>query len=49
MPGSLIPDDGYNNCGVETGRNDNIASSTSHFPYDNCKANSLWAQTADGK
>ncbi|PYH96029.1 hypothetical protein BO71DRAFT_397538 [Aspergillus ellipticus CBS 707.79] len=48
-PGSLIPDDGCNNCGTEKGRNNNIASTTSHIPCDDCMAKGLWAQTTDGK
>lgn len=47
-PGSLIPD-GCNNCGVEKGRNNSIASTTSHIPCDDCKAQGLWAQMANGK
>lgn len=48
-PGSLIPEDGCNSCGIERGRNDNIASTTSRFPCDDCKDRGLWAQTPDGK
>lgn len=48
-PGSLIPDNGCDNCGVEKGRNNDIASKTTQFPCDDCKAQGLWAQTAGGK
>lgn len=48
-PGSLVPDPRCHNCGVEKGKNMNIASSTSHFPCEDCKAKGLWAQAADGK
>lgn len=46
--GNLVPEDGCNNCGVEKGRNNNIASSTSHIPCDDCIEKGLWI-LKDGK
>lgn len=48
-PGSLVPDSGRNSCGIEKGSNSHIASTISHIPCDDCKAEGLWAQAADGK
>ncbi|KAK2735831.1 hypothetical protein FQN57_001108 [Myotisia sp. PD_48] len=48
-PGNLVPDNGCNACGIDKGRTDNIASTTSHIPCDDCEALGIWAKTADGK
>lgn len=47
--GSLVPEAGCDCCGIEKGRNDNIASTTQHIPCEDCQVNGLWSQTADGK
>ncbi|EFW14265.1 conserved hypothetical protein [Coccidioides posadasii str. Silveira] len=48
-PGSLVPDADCKGCGIEKGRNDNIAATTSHTPCDDCQHKGLWVKRADGK